>query len=375
MFDACADLPVPLEPAGHQLSSRYVLEALLGRGGMADVYRARDLVLDRPVAVKVFRAGVVPGTLEPVRQRSEMRVLAGLTHPNLVALWDGGEDGRLYLVMELVDGPTLAQRISSGPLSETEVADLGAQLADALDHVHQRRIVHRDVKPANVLLASTGAGSQVKLADFGIARLVDGTRFTEDGTTIGTPHYLSPEQVAGRPVGTAADVYALGLILLECLTGRRSYEGTAIECALARLTTPPAVPDSLPGQWRSLLTRMTVTDPAARPSAEEVATVLRAIADGDADVVPFDILPFEAVPFDAVPSPVRRRRVVGRRARPDCPSTPAAGARRGCGRRRGRRRRRRDHRCRAARPRWHLRAGSAAGGPPGGAAVRHRPGR
>ena len=227
---------------------------------MAQVLRARDTLLGRDVAVKVFR-----DDLDRDRARAEMQTLAGLDHPRLVQVHDAGTG---YLVMELVDGPNLAAHC--GSLTPDEIADIGADVAEALSYVHARGVVHRDVKPANVLLSPTGA----KLADFGIARIVDSARQTGTGLTVGTAPYLAPEQVTGMPVGPPADVYALGLVLLECLTGRREYDGGAVECALARLHRQPEVP-VLPGPWSPLLRAMTARNPDDRPTAAEVAATLR----------------------------------------------------------------------------------------------------
>ena len=193
-----------------------------------------------------------------------MRALATLHHPGLVALHDGGvEDGRPFIVTDLVEGPTLAERLETGPLDPDEVRRLGARLADALAHVHRGGIVHRDLKPANVLLGADGP----RLADFGIARAVDGTAVTGTGYVVGTAAYLAPEQVRGEWVGPEADVYALGLVLLEALTGRREYPGALVESATARLHRPPGIPDGLPSSLHTALQAMTALDPAARPTA------------------------------------------------------------------------------------------------------------
>ncbi len=254
---------------------RYELGPVLGRGGMAQVRRATDTVLGRDVAVKLFREDLDEASAS--RARTEMQTLASLTHPGLVAVHDAGTelDGQgeahPFLVMELVDGPTLAACCLDGSLTPERVAGIGAELADALEYVHARGVVHRDVKPANILLSP----ARVKLADFGIARIVDGVRHTSTGLTVGTAPYLSPEQVLGEDVGPAADVYALGLVLLECLTGRREYTGGPVETALARLHREPEVPDSLPSPWPSLLRAMTAREPSERPTAAAVARVLR----------------------------------------------------------------------------------------------------
>lgn len=175
--------------------------------------------------------------------------------------------------MELVDGPNLSERLrSAGPMPAAAVARLGAALADALDHVHRRGITHRDVKPGNVLL-----GERPMLADFGIARLVDTARITQTGFLIGTPAYLAPEQISGGEVGEPADVYALGLVLLEALTGRREFEGEGPEVAFARLSRRPEVPDGWPG-LTDLLRTMTDPEPGARPPAADVVAALRRAA-------------------------------------------------------------------------------------------------
>jgi len=256
---------------GTLLAERFAVGEVLGRGGMADVFRGEDQVLGRAVAIKVLR-GVEGSESERGRFEAEARVLAGLSHPGLVTLLDVGSDnGDDFLVMELVDGPTLSTRLGT-PLPDAEVADVGRQVAQALAYAHGQGVIHRDVKPGNILLGRDG---RVKLADFGIARLVDqATRHTEAGMAIGSPAYLAPEQVSGTDVTAAADVWSLGLVLLEALTGHREYAGTSTEAALARLTRPPVVPDELPGQWRSLLRAMTAPEPDDRPDAAEVAAAL-----------------------------------------------------------------------------------------------------
>ncbi|MBM7411352.1 tRNA A-37 threonylcarbamoyl transferase component Bud32 [Clavibacter michiganensis] len=272
--------PDPL--AGTLLAGRYRISGLLGRGGMATVYRASDETLGREVAVKVFATDSAdPAEVE--RQEGEVRMLAGLSHPGLVTLFDVGDDvvaDRVlaFIVMEIVDGTTLADRMKEGPLPGPEVARIGGILSDALGYIHRRGVVHRDVKPANVLLARPEDDDEpaiAKLTDFGIARLVDGTRLTSTGSIVGTVSYLSPEQALGEEVGAPTDVYALGLVLLECLTGRRTFPGTAAESTMARVVRDPEIPARLGASWVDLLGRMTRRDPATRPTAREVAAELR----------------------------------------------------------------------------------------------------
>ena len=257
------------------IGGRYRLESLLGRGGSAEVWRASDEALERQVALKLVTAS---GGEDAHRVGDEARLLAQLSHPGLVPVYDAGTDdhGRPWVVMELVDGETLADTIRRGAVPAERVAEVGARLADALSYVHAQGLVHRDVKPANVLLGKDG---RVRLTDFGIARLVDAAKVTATGLTVGTASYLSPEQVTSDPVGPPTDIYALGLVLLECLKGEREYPGSAVEVALARLNRQPVIPP-LPGGWGGLLAAMTDRDPERRPTAQQVATDLHAVATG-----------------------------------------------------------------------------------------------
>jgi serine/threonine protein kinase len=252
-------------PVVDVVADRYELGASLGRGGMAEVFEARDRVLQRPVAVKVFRGAA---DADRARFEAEAHVLASLNHPGLVQVYDAGEqDGDAFLVLELIDGPSLAARVGdTGRLPADEVAGIGAQIADALAFVHDHGVVHRDVTPSNILCAPDG---RPRLADFGIARLVDTTRITAARTTIGTVAYMAPEQVQGQDVTPAADVYALGLVLLELLTGHRGFRGSPQEVAAARLVRRPDT-NGVPEAWRRVLEPMTALAPRDRPSAPEV---------------------------------------------------------------------------------------------------------
>jgi serine/threonine protein kinase len=257
------------------LGGRFRLDEVIGSGGAGDVHRGFDLRLKRQVAVKVFRVGTDTDMEE--RFQNEAVILARLRHPGLVTVYDAGRhNGRAYLVMELIDGPTLKARISAGPLTPGGTAALGAGLAEALAHAHESGIVHRDVKPSNIILDATG---RPHLTDFGISRLLDATTHTATGTLVGTAAYLSPEQVLGRPVGPPADVYALGLVLLECLTTRLEYDGAPLEAAIARLHRPPQLPDSLPEELATLLRDMTALEAQDRPTAVDCARTLTAMAD------------------------------------------------------------------------------------------------
>jgi serine/threonine protein kinase len=266
------------------VGGRYRLLEVAGSGAMATVHRARDEVLGRIVAVKTFREQT-PDPQHQLRRHGEMEVLAHLNHPSLVQLYDVGTEASAdgtssvtYLVMEFVEGIDLRQTLRSGPLANDDVRRLGADLASALAYIHALGIVHRDIKPANVLVPDpsprTGRRLPVKLTDFGIARFVDAARLTQTNTTIGTANYLSPEQARGEPVGAASDVYSLGLVLLECLTGRIEFPGQAVAAAAARLFRDPRVPQELGEPWVSLIPRMTAQNPAQRPTAADVAAIL-----------------------------------------------------------------------------------------------------
>jgi tRNA A-37 threonylcarbamoyl transferase component Bud32 len=255
---------------------------------MAAVYRATDLYLGRTVAVKLFRMDTADDA-GPERQSGEVTVLASLNHFALVTLFDAGTaviDGisRTFIVMEFVDGTDLRSRIAAGALHPVEVATMGADLAEALHHVHKQGIIHRDIKPANVLLAPSGfpgRGMHAKLADFGIARLFDATHLTATGALLGTAGYLSPEQALGTTIGPPTDVYSLGLVLLECLTGERAFTGTAIESAMARLQRQPRIPTELGQAWHEVLSGMTTRDPAERLTAGDAAVLLRRLVTAD----------------------------------------------------------------------------------------------
>ncbi|WP_323958724.1 protein kinase [Arthrobacter sp. JZ12] len=267
------------------LAERYQPVELIGTGGAASVFRALDRNLGRDVAVKVFN----PTTSDDDdyrRQHTETLLLSTLNHPGLVTLHDAGlqDDGSgkttSFLVMELVDGLDLRKLLKSGPLAPEHVAQLGADLADALAYIHAKGVIHRDVKPANILMYHSGEHDTrlyPKLTDFGIARMVEATQSTAHGATIGTANYLSPEQAAGTTVEPRTDIYSLGLVLLECLTGEKAFPGPIVEAAVARLLRDPEIPESLGPDWVDLLSRMTARDPQARPDAHEVAVALRAM--------------------------------------------------------------------------------------------------
>lgn len=257
----------------HQvLSDRYRLTDAIGRGGMADVYSARDTQSGRMVAVKVMRMGEAA---DPERFAAEMEILDRLSHPAIVRLFDTGRtsDDSPYFVMQLIEGESLSTILrEEGPVEEATVVDVATSIAGALAHAHEAGVVHRDIKPANILLDSDGCGY---LTDFGVARLVDSTLITRAGTTIGTAAYLAPEQLQQSSVGPAADIYSLGLVMIEAFTGRRAFPGSGAETAMARLGRDPALPTDLPETWTGLLLAMTRRESGRRPTAAFVERVLR----------------------------------------------------------------------------------------------------
>src|SRR5438309_7657101 len=240
------------------LTDRYRLGERLGAGGMSVVWRGYDEVLGRPVAVKLLAAELVSDADLRGRVHREARAAARLSHPNVTNVYDYGErgDGTPYVVMELVDGQSLAHRIGAGPLSWGSAVRVAAQVASALAAAHAQGLVHRDVTPANVMLSRTG----VKVVDFGIAA-VAGER---DATVLGTPSYLAPEQRAGGPAQAATDVYALGLLLYHAATGR--------------LPRPPGL-QGVPRDGAALIAACLSSNPAARPGSAVLARRLAELAD------------------------------------------------------------------------------------------------
>ncbi len=257
-----------LTTPGRVLGGRYQLVQPLARGGMATVWIADDPVLSRRVAVKVLRADLAADDGTRARFRHEAIAAARLSHPNIVSTYDtGDDDGIAYIVMELVDGPTLRHLIDEhGGLPVAEVIKIGKQVADALDAAHRAGLVHRDVKPANVLVPR---GGPVKVTDFGIAKAAGGDDLTRTGTVMGTARYLAPEQVNGRPTDPRTDVYALGLLMFEALVGHPPFGGdTDIATAMARLTTSaPAIRAERPEVSQALddvIHRCLARQPSAR---------------------------------------------------------------------------------------------------------------
>jgi serine/threonine protein kinase len=289
-------------------AGRYAVEARLGVGAGGEVYAGRDLMLERPVAIKRLPAGSVastqgaagaPGSVgvspsgtaaldeAAARLLTEARAIARLSHPNIVAVFDVFyEEGRLHLVLERVPGQTLRQRLDSGgPLPLDHFHALATQLAAALAHAHAQGVVHRDLKPENVLLAPGGAGGAgvARLVDFGIARVAGTERLTHADVAVGTPAYVSPEQARGEPLDGRADLYSLGCLLYEAATGRPPFVADDPLYVVGQhlygvAAAPSTLRPSLPAAWEALIVRLLAKSPADRyPSADALAGALQGL--------------------------------------------------------------------------------------------------
>ena len=279
------------------LSGRYEIGERLGSGGMSNVYRATDRILERTVAVKVLAEHLSDDERFVARFRREALAVAKLIHPNIVQVYDTGVDeGRHYIVMEYVEGRSGAQILQKqGPLDGEETAEIGIQACAGLDYAHRRGIIHRDVKPGNLMIVGgpVGGGEMtVKLTDFGIARAMEQTRITQVGSVVGTAAYLAPEQVRGEEATPATDVYALGVVLYQFLTGRLPYEGSTLaELAVRQQNEKPLPPstynDEVPETLGAAVLRALEGDPSRRyASAGELAGGLRLGLQGEDVTLP-----------------------------------------------------------------------------------------
>jgi len=271
---------------GMVLADRYVVGELLGRGGMAEVYLATDRVLDRPVAFKVLGGWLANDATFVERFRREALAAARISHPNLVAVFDAGSEGGVhFIVMEHVAGETLADLLrKEGRLEPARATKIATDVADALGVAHAARMVHRDVKPANVMLTPD---SRTKLMDLGIARNLDGESITRASSILGTAGYVSPEQARGEPVDHRSDIYSLGCVLYEMLTGRRPFEAAdPLAVAYKHVHEAPAPPTSVepsvPPALETVTMRAMEKDPDAR--FQSVADMAAALADRTARV-------------------------------------------------------------------------------------------
>ncbi|MFF1414548.1 protein kinase [Streptomyces sp. NPDC058289] len=291
------------------MGGRYRLEGSIGSGGTADVFRGIDQVLGREVAVKVFRMGT--DTVTADRFYDEARLLARLSHRALVTVYDVGRHGQgAFMVTELIRGATLRARLDAGPLSPVQVTRIGSDISSALDHVHAHGIIHHDVKPSNVLLSEEGSPH---LADFGLSRTEHEHSISAPDTLVGTVTYMAPEQLLGQGASKASDIYALGVTLLEALTGHQEYQGTLVEIGIERLLHPPRIPGGLPGDLARLLKAMTGRDPAVRPDAAAVHSRLQDIAHAPRSRTARSVLPMDTPTHR---SPLRPLAVAAPRAEP-----------------------------------------------------------
>ena len=295
-----------MEQRGRVLGDRYELLLPLASGGMGRVWRARDTLLERPVAVKVLRQELTGDATFRARFRAEAQHTAALHHPNVASVFDYGEvevDGEClaYLVMELVEGEALSTLLErQGRLDPARTLDVLRQTSAALAAAHAAGLVHRDVKPGNVLVGNDGA---VKIADFGIAWSASSVPLTGTGQVVGTAHYLSPEQADGGKATPASDVYALGTVAYECLAGRRPFDGeNAVQIALKQIREEPApLPADVPAPIRAVVERAMAKDPAARYAD---GAALREAVEAAATVSPtVPVAPSVPAPTATFPAP------------------------------------------------------------------------
>jgi serine/threonine-protein kinase len=293
--------PPPL-PAS--LAERYVLERRLAVGGSAEVWAGTDRVLGRPIAVKSFHRHLLADDAFRTRLTREARTAATLSHPGIVAIYDVAIDAdAAAIIFELVEGSSVAERLrEDGVLPARQAARIGAEVAEALDHAHDRGVVHRDIKPGNVLLGPAG---EARVVDFGIARLVDDaeSRLTSAGTIAGTLGYLAPEQLRGEPAGPPADIFAVGVLVAEMVSGSPPFQATTpLALAEAHRTPPMAIEGASPSLF-AIIRPALDPDPALRPaSAASLAAELRAWLETDA--MPAAAADPAAVTEVAIPLPV-----------------------------------------------------------------------
>ncbi len=265
---------LPTLPVARTIAGKYRLERLIGRGGMGAVYEAEDLGIGRRVAVKVLRAHAFGNETSMRRFRREARILGAISQRNIVTVHDYGTlaSGGAFLVMERLHGTTWRAVLRErGAIPPGELAAWVEQLCDALIAAHANGVVHRDLKPENVIILRRDQGALVKVLDFGLAKQLGGDGETEGlsfaGAVMGTPGYMSPEQLAGRPIDHRADVFAVAVMVWEALSGRKPFEGSnAAELALAMHLGPPEVPEAIPQLVAQVLKRATAHDPTARPA-------------------------------------------------------------------------------------------------------------
>jgi serine/threonine-protein kinase len=318
---------VATKPAARVIDGRYQLGRVIGRGGMATIHQAFDLRLERPVAVKLLRPEVVRDADLAGRFRREALAATVLRHPNIVACLDTGTaDGQPYLVMDLIDGEDLAARLKrGGRLAAAAAARIGLDVARALGAAHLRGIVHRDVKPGNILLAPDG---RAMITDFGIARLAADAEAARSGTTLGSVHYFSPEQARGAPTSPASDIYGLGLVLYEALTGTRPFGGESTDAiALARIDAEPPSPKAIrpevPSELDAVVQRALAPHPDDRyANGAAMAAALEPVVQHLSDASITTTVATPIVAGEPAPAAARSTRATPRRSKTES----AAGA-------------------------------------------------
>jgi len=267
--------------SGVLLNGRYRLEERIASGGMGDVWRGTDEVLDRVVAIKIMLDALMEEKGFAERFRAEARTMATINHPGVVRIYDFGSDQVAYLIMEYVEGEPLSKTLNRvGRLTPARAMSLMAQAAEALQAAHDKGIVHRDVKPGNLLVRPNGT---LVLTDFGIARAAAAAQLTATGAVLGTASYIAPEQASGNPATALSDVYSLGIVAYQCLSGHRPFEGdTPLEIAMKHVTgTARPLPEDVPRPIRQVVERAMAKEPSARwPSAEAFALAARHAASG-----------------------------------------------------------------------------------------------
>lgn len=274
----------PRDPVqGDLIGGRYRLVQHLQRGGTGTVYRGEHIHVGRPVAVKVLRAALAGETRVAERFAREARIISTLEHPHTLKLYDFGwlEDGRPYLVTEFLDGQTLADRLERGPISVGEATRIMTDVLGSLSEAHAKGVVHRDLKPSNVFLQTTELGERVRVLDFGIARLSTSTTLTEPGMIMGTPAYMSPEQSLRDDLDGRSDLYSLGAILFECLTGRPPFIAPNPQTLILKHALMPAprlsdVAEGLPDELEAVVANLLEKNPEQRPHDAGAATELLA---------------------------------------------------------------------------------------------------
>jgi serine/threonine-protein kinase len=330
---------------GTLFANRYEIEALLGEGGMGVVYRGRHVRIGRLFAIKVLHRRLAQSKIIQRFER-EAELAGKLSHPNVVPVVDLSttDTGDLYLVMDYVDGPSLADILAEAPLPAERVIHLARQLCDGLGHAHAMGLVHRDFKPENVIVAHDSRGfEQPRIVDFGVAILRDdmreaterGDRLTTDGMVVGTPHYMSPEQIRGEPIDARSDLFALGIIMFELLTARLPFDGDGADVARANLMAhTPRMKARMPTAevdpvLETLVSRLLEKDPASRPqTAAEVRELLELVENDRPRAMellglapPPEPPPVALPPPEVVPPPPERRDLrTGRREREESPS-------------------------------------------------------